>query len=352
MKRATTLADVARAAGVSKGTAGNVFSRPELVGAGLRERVEAAAHSLGYAGPDPKGRVLSSGKVNAVGVVMPGAYPISIAFRHPYMRDFLAGVTDVCDEHGAGLSLVSGIDDQKAWGIRNALVDGLIFGRIEEVDLIEHARRRRLPFVVMDADGGADVSSVRIDDRGGARQAAQHLVDLGHRRFAIVSVMRQSGRGPILHGKAERPHDLVAGYPMDRERLHGCAEVFASIGISIDEVPIVEINSNEGVSEGASLLLDRAPEATAVLCMGDPQALGVLDEARRRNIAVPRDLSVVGFDDSPEAVLAEPPLTTVAQPVVEKGRVAARMLFDGGPPRHVVLPVSLIVRGSTAPPRA
>jgi DNA-binding LacI/PurR family transcriptional regulator len=152
------LSDVARAAGVSKATASNVFSWPERVRPELRERVATAALSLGYAGPDPKGRLLSSGKANAIGVVTPGTFGISNGFRHPYMRDFLAGVADVCEERGAGLSLVSGIDDQKAWGIRNALVDGFILSRIEEIELIEPAVRRRLPFVVMDVDAGPDVN--------------------------------------------------------------------------------------------------------------------------------------------------------------------------------------------------
>jgi DNA-binding LacI/PurR family transcriptional regulator len=165
-------------------------------------------------------------------------------------------------------------------------------------------------------------------------------------------VSRQTGRSPILHAGAEAHHQLMAGYPPDHERLSGCAEVLAGVGISINDVPIVEINSNEGVAEGAALLLDSAPDATAVLALaGDPQAIGVLDEARRRNINVPRDLSVVGFDDTPEAARADPPLTTIVQPTVEKGRVAARILFEAGPPRQVVLPVQLIVRSSTASPR-
>ena len=357
-RRTARLVDVAKAAGVSRGTAGNVFSRPELVRAEVRARVEEAARNLGYGGPDPKGRLLRAGRTNAIGVVMPAAAGISLSFKHPYMREFLTGVAEVCEEQSAGMSLVSGIDDQKAWGIRNALVDGFILSSIEEVELIEPALRRKLPFVVMDIDGGPDISSVRIDDRDGARQLAQHLVDLGHRRFAVLSVLRQSGHAPIFHGPGETPHGLFAGYPNDRDRLSGIADVLERVGISINDVPIIEVfgGAAEGPSfggavEGASMLLDNAPEATAVLALGDTQELAILAEARRRNIAVPGDLSIVGFDDPPQLALANPPLTTIVQPTAEKGRVAARMLFDGGAPRHVVLPVKLIVRGSTAPPR-
>ncbi len=84
--------------------------------------------------------------------------------------------------------------------------------------------------------------------------------------------------------------------------------------------------------------------------MTDVQALGVIEEARRRDIAVPGDLSIVGFDDIPEARSSTPALTTIVHPMIEKGRTAARILFDDGPPQHVVLPVSLAVRASTAPP--
>ena len=352
MNKHVTLSAVAIAAGVSKATASNVFNWPQRVRPVVRLRVEAAANRLGYFGPDPKGRLLSAGKTYAIGVVMPGSYGISIAFRHPYMRDFLAGVTDICEENGTGLVLVSGIKDQENGGIKNALVDGFILGHLAEMDLLAAAKRRRLPIVVMDSEGGPDVSSVRIDDHGGAMLAAQHLIDLGHRRFAIVSTSRLSGRAPIFHSAGSKRHHLAAGYPPDMERLSGVAEVLASVGIAIDDVPIIEINSNEGVAEGAALLLDSAPDATAILCIaGDPQAIGILAEARRRNIVVPDDLSVVGFDDNPEATVANPPLTTVMQPVIEKGQTAARILFEKGPVQHVVLPVTLVIRSSTAKPR-
>jgi DNA-binding LacI/PurR family transcriptional regulator len=81
--------------------------------------------------------------------------------------------------------------------------------------------------------------------------------------------------------------------------------------------------------------------------MSDVLGIAVIEEARRRGLRVPEDLSVVGYDDVPEAAAAEPPLTTIAQPMVEKGRLAAQMIFDHGPPRKEVLPVRLVVRGST-----
>lgn len=119
--------------------------------------------------------------------------------------------------------------------------------------------------------------------------------------------------------------------------------------LAIEDVPIIETTPGEP-SAGAAVF-DAAPEATAILTMSDWQALTVLDEARRRGIAVPRHVSVVGFDGTAEAARASPPLTTVAQDIVAKGRLAARMVLDNQPPQQITLPVDLIVRASTAPPR-
>ena len=138
-----------------------------------------------------------------------------------------------------------------------------------------------------------------------------------------------------------------------RERWQGYSEAFAEAGISSNQVPVVEAPfGGEGPANGARMLLDAAPDATAVLAMSDDLAIAVLDESRRRGRVVPRDLSVVGFDDVAEAATAQPPLTTIAQPIKEKGRAAARMILEPqGPPRHEVLAVKLIIRASTAAPR-
>ena len=139
---------------------------------------------------------------------------------------------------------------------------------------------------------------------------------------------------------------------LDHELL-GYADAVAAAGISIANVPIVESQTPSPWAEaGVRLILDKAPEATAILAMADKLAIALLVEARRRGLNVPYGLSVVGFDGAPDAGSADPPLTTVAQPTIEKGRIAARLLFEGGPPRHEVLPVELIVRASTGPPRS
>jgi DNA-binding LacI/PurR family transcriptional regulator len=353
MRKTLTLLDVARAAQVSKSTAANAFSRPNLVRAELLARIKTAARELGYDGPDPKGRMLSLGKVNAIGILPFGHAGISQFFKNSYQREFLAGVTQACEERGVGLSLVSGRDDQEVWGIKNALVDGFIFTGVDQVSLLAAGRRRRLPFVIMDINV-PDIKSVRTENRDGARQATRHLIALGHRRFAIASPV-YSFRAPFFHAPSGTARRLIDAGPPLEEKMEGVADALAETGLSIHDMPMVEacLTRAEELAfgSGAAMLLDRAPEATAVIALADSVALGVLMQAKKRGIDVPRDLSIVGFDDIPEAALSEPPLTTVHVSAAENGRAAVHLLLESGPPRQVATPVHLVVRASTAPPR-
>jgi DNA-binding LacI/PurR family transcriptional regulator len=349
MAKAVKLADVARAAGVSQGTASNVFSRPEIVRPEVRQRVEDCARKLGYGGPDPKGRLLRAGKVNAIGVVVMDN--LTYFFSDPFSREFMNGVAEVCDQRGAGIALVSAVDrTAAAWNINSALVDGFIVQCIEEGDrLLELARKRNLPFVAVDIDPGPGASSIMIDDRAGARMAVEHLLALGHRRIGILSleIAMDGGTGPI-----DRKRREAAEYGATRDRLLGYEDALEAAGIAFDGVTVIEaLNDRKGASEGARMLLDQAPDATAIVTMSDVLALAVLHEARTRDMRVPQDLSIVGYDDIPEAETADPPLTTIAQPIADKGRLAAHMIFDPGPPRKELLPVKLVIRGTTAPPR-
>ncbi len=344
----TRLIDVAQAAGVSRSTVSNVFNAPDRVRPAIRARVEAAARALGYGGPDPAARALRAGKMNAIGVVPFGDFGVAMAVGNPLLRMFLLGVAEVCDEVGANLMIVSRLPGETGAGTANALVDGFILARPEDVTEIEAARLRRLPFVVLDFDAGPDVSSVSIDARGGCRTAAEHLIALGHRRFGIVSFLRGNGP-PIVHRPAPDRGSELAGMPLDRKKLAGYGEALAAAGISLDDVPIVQAQPADRAA--AALILDAAPEATAILAMADMQAIAVMEEARSRGRSVPSDLSVVGFNDIPEARLAQPQLTTVDSMGTARGRAAARLLFDGGPPQQIEMPAELKVRASTAPPR-
>ena len=268
----TRLIDVAKAAGVSRSTASNVFNNPEMVRPKLRQRVEAAAQDLGYLGPDPKGRLLRDGKFNAIAVLPPSSWGIVDSLRNPVYNQVLLGIGEACDEVGANLVIIPDRPDNH--GIKNALVDGFIFGRAEHLHEFEPARLRRLPFAVVDFDPGPNISSVRVDARAGSYAAAKHLLNLGHRRFGILSFMRSSTPARLYPAGGQRSSE-AAGMPTDQEKYRGYAEALAEAGIEINNIPMVQADPWDRTA--APMMLDAAPEATAILSMGVQQAIALIE---------------------------------------------------------------------------
>lgn len=340
-----TLNDVARHAGVSRGTVSNVFTHPERVRAEVRQRVEAVAREIGYAGPDPRGRLLRAGTFNALGFVVPGVYGLVHSIESPYGRELLLGIAEACDTASLSLTLIDGKPDQVDAAIRNALIDGLIVGNSGNLKIVDHARQRGLPVAMIDIGAGPDIPSAGVDAFIGAEMAARHLVQLGHKRFAIVSVRRNQGP-PIIH-PAGAGRALQNACALDREKIRGYASGLAAAGIDIDSAPIIEAVPWE--PEIAAAVLAAAPKATGLLVMADRQASTLLADFKRRHIRVPEEISVVGFDGVAESAMTSPPLTTISQATREKGRLAVALLIEGGAPRQISLPVRLVVRGSSGP---
>ena len=355
MPRAVTMQDVATHAGVSKATVSNAFNRPQLLQPALRAKVEAAARELGYHGPDPKGRILSSGQYGAIGVVLPGKLGITNAFANPYIRTFLSGVASLCEERGKSMTVISGADGAKTCGARYAPVDGFILHGMEQAEAAKPALRRNLPVVVIDFDTEEDTSSIRSEDRAGGWLAARHLLQLGHRDIAIALAIFDD-QPSAFHEPNKAPPNLRSAFPFPTSaRIAGISDALHAAGLSIDAMPIIEVSgfTRHLAQErgGIAMLFDRAPQVTGVITLAGHLGLAVLDEARRRGLGLPNDLSIVTFGGSPDESDASPPLTAVQTQVYERGRAAARMLLDGGPKEHLVLPFELVVRGSTAPPR-
>lgn len=344
------LSDVAKAAGVSQGTASNVFSRPDLVRPEVRERVRETARQLGYAGPDPRGRLLRAGKSNAIGVAT--AEPLAYFFEDPFARELMRGISEVCDERGAGLALVSARNQERlSWNIQSALVDGFVLLCIENGEkLVELTRERQLPFVAL-ALGNPDesISAIGVDDYAGAQMAARHLAELGHRRFGILALEFDD----FTEGPVDDARIAEATYSTSRDRARGYFEELALYGVSRESIPIYETRSNaESVRRGLDHLLGSG-RPTAILCMSDRVAMFAIEELRRRGLSVPGDISIVGFDGVPEAGSFTPALTTVAQPIAEIGRRAVRAILDAdGSVHREVLPLELVVRRSTAAPQS
>jgi DNA-binding LacI/PurR family transcriptional regulator len=345
------LRDVAKASGVSQGTASNVFSKPELVRGEVREHVLKIAKELGYAGPSVTGRLLRQGKVNAVGVA--AIEPLSYFFQDLWARDLLSKISEICDAQGAGLALVSALSHERLdWNIQSAVVDGFILLCVEGGErLVEITRQRQLPFVAL-AIGADDQSipAIGVDNVGGARACAEHLVALGHRRFAILSTqLDDTHAGPVSVADM-----LAARYSTSRDRAIGYWQALEAAGIDRAAVPLGETQeSQESTFACMEVLFSGTERPTAILAMSDKIAMHAVDWLFRHGMSVPGDVSVVGFDGVPEGAVATPKLTTLEQPMAEIARraVAAALGSEPVEGRHV-LPGRLVVRESTAPPRS
>ena len=345
-ERRVRLRDVAERAGVSVGSASQAFGRPELVSNEVRERVLAAAEELGYPGPDPAARRLRTGRAGALGLIF--AERLGYQFTDPAAPAFLRGVAVGIEDEPLGLLLIpdSRRREEAARTVREAAVDGfIIYSSPQNDPRVEAALARRLPIVTVDQPRGAQTPFVGIDDRAAARSAAEYLRELGHERVGVLSFVT------TLDPRASLALDLSV------ERLLGYEE---GLGAAWDPslVRTCRPNAPDPAREATLDLLRLAEPPTAILAMSDIFAIGALQGAAEAGVAVPEELSVVGFDDSPIAQQASPPLTTVSQPQEEKGRLAARYLLEeverGSPAssrsRDTILPTELVVRGSTAPP--
>jgi DNA-binding LacI/PurR family transcriptional regulator len=345
------LADLAKAAGVSQGTASNVFSRPELVREEVRERVLEVARELGYNGPDMKGRLLRAGRVNALGVA--AIEPLAYFFEDPWARAVMTNIAGVCDATGTGIALVSAQNQQKlAWNINSALVDGFILLCVEGGEkLVELTRRRQLPFIALAFDDGdASIPTIGIDNTAGAAAAARHLAELGHRQFAILAIGHSDD-----HVGAVTPEQAIRALKStSRDRALGYWQALSEFGIERENVPVHGTRNDKSSVDAALETLFATPEPpTAILAMSDRIALFAMQWLAENGFAVPGDVSVVGFDGVPEAATAQPGLTTIAQPLEEIARRAVRAILDDALPcAQETLGVTLVIRGSTARPRS
>jgi DNA-binding LacI/PurR family transcriptional regulator len=347
-----TGATVARVLGISPSTVSNAYNRPDQLSPALRERILAAAAELGYAGPDPLGRNLRRRRAGAIGVLF--SERLSDAFADPAATVFLEGLSSVAEEAGYGLFLVPAPADVERPDdpLASVSVDGLVVYSIpKDHPLVAAALRRRLPAVTVDQPRLPGLPFVGIDDAGGARRAAEHAVELGHRHFGVAALRLAL---PARDAPADRERQAAATFSFSRDRLRGYASALAGAGLDWSRVAVEERAHNTvaaGRDAGLRLLAAK-PRPTAILCMSDQLAIGVCEAARHAGLSVPHDLSVIGFDDSPSAAVAA--LTTVRQPLREKGVRAGRLLLDRLSEAEVSsgrrLKTELVLRGTTAVP--
>ena len=341
-----TLQSIADKVGVSRMTVSNAFSRPDQLSAELRERILTAAADLGYVGPDPAARALARGRTGSVGMLLNES--VSESFADAVASELLATVADALNDEGLALTLLAPPRGEAFFPARDVAIDAaLVYSCNAETAGIDWLRRRGIPIVTIDENVRAGVPGVNIDDRAGARAAAEHLLGLGHTRIGILGLQDAERPGPAT--------DLATmsdSYPT-RERMLGWHDALDAAGVT----PAVRLAAYlpRAAAEAAARDLLTTSDVTAVLCFSDLFAVGALRAAEPLGRSVPDDLSIVGFDDNPVSSTTRPPLTTVRQDVTKKGRTAVAILKEtlaGGTPEHAWLPTTLVVRGSTAPPRS
>jgi DNA-binding LacI/PurR family transcriptional regulator len=341
--RRVRISDVAAEAGVSKSTVSFAFNKPERLSAETVARIRAIADRLGYR-PHPVARMLAQRHTSTLGILTPQA--LAVAFSNPFFSMFSQGVASVAEEFGYGLLFVPPLHGSLARAAGRASVDGfVVIGLGEDHPEVEQIRGAHLPIVLVDSVAFPEHGSIEVDDETGAHAAAEHLLALGHTKFLVLAVeppdYGMSVLGPVLEGVMVR-------------RLRGYRRALETRGLALTEDRVVTGPASFGGGMAAfNRALETGPPFTAVLAMSDAMAIGALHAAHEHGLTVPRDISLVGFDNIDEAEHTHPPLTTVHQPVREKGAEAARLLLsavdrrDFGQPEHRHMETRLIVRGST-----
>jgi DNA-binding LacI/PurR family transcriptional regulator len=339
------LVDVARAAGVSQGTASNAFGKPHLVRDELREKILAIASELGYRGPHVMARMLRTGKAGALGVVFPDN--LEYAFSDPVAIELLRGIGRECARQAVNMMIISAENQEQAvMAVNNAAVDAfLVHCYSDNNEIISAIRRRNLPMVGIDTDIVGATATVVLDDFEGAATAARHLLECGARKFAILSLQAdEAGQLGLMDARRRGSvsHRVV------RERLAGYHAVLRDAGISAADIVHIEC---ENLSENSRIetrkMLASNPAIDGILAMSDIIAIGALEAINDIGRSVPGDIVLIGYDGIPRAGRTRPPLSTIAQDTVEKGRLAAELALGEAIGENRVLKTRLIVRASS-----
>jgi LacI family transcriptional regulator len=333
-----TMNDVARVADVSIATVSHVINGTRFVSPERMERVHAAMQELDYT-PDGTARSLRVGRTDTIGLVIPDN-------SNPFFAELARWVEEAGFD--AGYTTILANSNERAYRQRRYIttllskrVDGLIIAPsgADDQALIALLRKVRIPIVVVDRDGLLPVADVVLyDNAGGSGDVARHLLELGHTRIACVA------------GPADRT---------PTERLESFRRTLAEAGVVVDDDAVVAADFHfAGGREATAKLLSAGRPFTALFAANDLMAAGAIRELLAHGLSVPDDVSVVGFDDAPLAEMISPALTTVRQPLQDMAETAVSLLLarvadpGGGTYVRRVLPTSLVVRDSTAPPRA
>ncbi|HSB47992.1 MAG TPA: LacI family DNA-binding transcriptional regulator [Burkholderiales bacterium] len=335
IRKTAKLADVARLAGVSTATVSRALTQPDKVKSATAARIRQAVQALGYVAHGAA-RALASRRTRTIGAVIPTLDNAIFAHTAHALQKTL-------DDAGYTLLLASHeFDAEVEARLTRALiergVDGLVLlGATHHPGVLQMIDLHQIPYVLTWAlDAAGRHPCIGFDNRAAGEVIARHLLELGHRELGMIS-------------------GITAGNERAAERLEGVRQALAAHGIALPPGRVVEkpytlTAGREGLRE----ILRGAPRPTAVVCGNDVLAIGALAECQAQGLAVPREVSVTGFDDLEMAAVVTPALTTVHFPTAELGSLAGQHLLArlAGRPveSRTELPVELVVRASTAAP--
>ncbi len=335
-----SIREVAAHAGVSVATVSNVINRPEIVAQQTRDRVQAAIAELGFV-RNESARQLRAGRSRTIGLVV-------LDVANPFFTDVARGVEDEANKAGLAVILCNSDDQARK---ENRYLDVLEEHRVHGVLITPVAgastrlaslQRRGTPVVLVDSRASSrGQCSVGVDDVMGGDLAMSHLLAAGHERIAYIA-------GPTSIRQVA-------------DRREGALRALREAGLKAGDLMVIQAESMHvfaGQQVGAKIAaMPARSRPTAVFCANDLMALGVLQEMTSNHIAVPDDISIIGYDDIDFAAAAAVPLTSVRQPRQELGRTAARLLLDeaAGDETHrhrqVIFEPELVIRQSTLRPR-
>jgi len=333
--RNVTIRDVAKEANVSYSTVSRVLNNNKHVRPDKRQMVLDAVSRLGYV-VNQQARSLAGGSSEVIGLLVPDVGTM-------YTGQFLLGIDETLAKNGYDIMLHTTHNrvTKEAVYINRlsmGMTDGLLLLLPIDTEYLRILHDKQFPYVVIDNKDFDDFSpTVGADGYTGACEAMRYLLELGHRRIGHIT-----GRLAIS-----------SGY----ERLQAYRDTLAAYGIAYEPELVVEGDYTQLTAYHSSQgLLDLPQPPTAIFAANDEAAFGVLDAIRNRGLTVPGDISLVGFDNIPQAELTHPALTTVHQPIRDMGRVAAEMLMaiisnPDTPTRKVVLETKLVIRASCSPPK-
>jgi LacI family transcriptional regulator, galactose operon repressor len=334
-RRSVTIMDVARASGVSYATVSRVLSGYEFVRESTRNRVMEAVEHLGYVA-NLQARSLAGGRSQIIGLLVPN-------LDNNYVGTIARGIDQELERANYDLMLYTshrhpGKESFYVSAIANGLTEGLLLVvPLVPTTYLDALREQNFPYVLIDqADATEDSNVVEATNRQGAYEATRYLIQLGHTRIAFITGM------------------LTVRSAIDR--LRGYKAALADCDIPVREELVIkgDFQQQTGYETAKSLLQSVDPPPTAIFASNDMSAFGAMDAARECGFCIPDNISIIGFDDIPQASLVYPKLTTVRQPLEQMGQVAVKMLLErienpSRPPQRVTLPTQLIIRDSCGP---